>query len=509
MLIIVLIIIVIFLLFLSPKKQFGGDDRQLTYAIYPPLEFEDTGCEPGKMITKEKYAFNCFSFDMSYEFINDKAKNPNNAIKLKKGNFDARYGDGTDIREFANVLRKYGFRKNYSADYVNFSYNAPFFGNGLPHVRDTHPIFRNLKSSLKNKLADTRELDRRDIFANHTKYVPWAQKIPANFDREKLFNDLATKLEFGGNIYIVKLENTMKQSGIYLAENLQNLTEILQKPDVAAKGGIISQYIKNPLLAKDGRKVTFRKMILAQYYHGILKFYVFRDYVRVFTSMAPYKQSDWLNRDIHITGNIAPDQQPRIIFPGDFDLNAEQAEKIQNNINIAALECANLIKDKINIYHDGNEYVAYQAIGVDVLIENNPEFSPWILEMNRIPGFHRYGPLEGWNEYNKAFSAKYYNWVFNTVIGPVFGVGDRIAPDMMAKSDSSGELRQYFDELKNLYAIKTGELAWQIYDYDKNIGLLEYNETKGKIIHMDPRIKSEYPNIEKYCSALLKAYGKK
>lgn len=161
------------------------------------------------------------------------------------------------------------------------------------------------------------------------------------------------------------------------------------------RGAIVSRYITNPMLSKDGRKCHFRPYIMLRSWDKC----VISPFALFITALLPYENKDFNNPNIHDSHLSKTDR---------VDLISDEA--IISKIKGVCQPLMDVLDQQyLTMYIEAQ--FGYQIFAPDVLFDDNG--NAYILEVNTTPG---QGDLtkEGIVEYENIFS----EWEFNNGILP-------------------------------------------------------------------------------------------
>jgi len=285
-----------------------------------------------------------------------------------------------------------------------------------------NPKFFAQRASLKNLLDNHRMVtEKTQLFyaiKNHSpagvKYIPYTILLSQLGDHHKLFENNKT--------YVLK-KNKGRQAGIKLVNSQEGLNAAIKELNLSTnkkhkdEDGILSEYISNPLTI-DGKKFHIRVYFIVYIRWGITYCAPFDQY-RIYTAATQYKKDDFLDKNIHISG------------VGDKTTKRYYYEDVKPFINEATMKefeeclrqvCNGMIVSGMKPFSEADS--AYHTFGADILLTDDNK--AYLLEINRRPGFTQLGEKEGWDEYNKDFSYKYFSFIMDYIILPYFGLAKHI-----------------------------------------------------------------------------------
>jgi len=215
---------------------------------------------------------------------------------------------------------------------------------------------------------------------------------------------------------ILKKLNVSRQKGVKLIMSKDDYYKA--KKELGIKyDGAISEYITNSLTV-DGKKFHLRVHFLLSVINGITRC-IAHDELHIVTAKEKYKQDDWLNPNIHLSGGQYTEK--RYTYPDDVDIGDK--ELLTKNVNLCIeVTCMALSMSNVTNFEETN--VGYYIYGADIMIDSNA--NAYILEINRRPGFGPYG--FGFREKKEAeafterFSHSIFSFILHTTIFPYFGI---------------------------------------------------------------------------------------
>ena len=360
--------------------------------------------------------------------------------------------DGLDYTVLKKLLNSWFRELPNNSPYADLSWGVYDIG-----IKSFSKDFYVQKANLKSifNASDTNKFTNKHLLPftakNYNKNL--LQFLPTS----QLLTDVKST---NGEILIVKAGVDFGQYGIQVITNDKELHEAKKKFNPHKT--IVSKYIKNPLLWK-GKKFHLRPFILVYYnalsdravgdafsdravgdafsnqatasqdQHTIplhshykrppaktgIQCFVYHTYHRVLTARQDYKQSDWLNSEIHLSGGKNTVTNT-LNWPDGFDLPEELMIKCKHSLNKCIHEICTLIEEVYpKPYSESNS--AFELFGPDIMIDDTGK--AWLLEINKKCGFGRLNidEPELWDAYNKKRSLHFFSWVLNTVVIKYFG----------------------------------------------------------------------------------------
>ena len=215
----------------------------------------------------------------------------------------------------------------------------------------------------------------------------------------------------------MKKKNTSHQEGVRIINSRENYYKYKKELNIKNNNGIISKFITNPLTV-EGKKFHLRVFFLLSVMSGIVRCVSYGVYF-VVTAKEKYKQSDWLNPEIHISGGSTTDK--RYNFPADIDW-VDEDNKTKTIISLEECKktiCLILVKSD-PIKHNKQNNGEYQLLGADILLSDDNK--AYILEINRRPGFQIFQEKKNWVLHNKEFSHNLFSFILSNTVFPYFGL---------------------------------------------------------------------------------------
>ncbi len=166
----------------------------------------------------------------------------------------------------------------------------------------------------------------------------------------------------GKDIFIVKQRGSSGQEGVYLAETAKEYNAALDK--CAKTGGVVQEYIKNPLLSR-GKKMHLRVYMAAYITGGIVRVYYASDASKIMTAKKKYIASNWSDRDIHISGGAFTSEF--LDWPRDIDCTWLEACTAQESLGEAMAGLARALA--ATLYKYPEVAAGFHVFGVDVMFK--------------------------------------------------------------------------------------------------------------------------------------------
>jgi D-alanine-D-alanine ligase-like ATP-grasp enzyme len=240
-------------------------------------------------------------------------------------------------------------------------------------------LFDNSKIIITNKF---------NLYDNFKKYYPeecnefMAASWPLNeFIENTTLKNRISKLN---EVFIIRPAGTGAFSGrdIYIVNNLKELTNAVGNLKKYEKV-LISEYITNPLLL-EGKKFHVRIYFMITLIKRLFATRIF-DFYEIFTADKKYKQTDWIDKDIHDTH--ARGNTEELIFPMDIT-NSKMRDNFKNKYIPKIKDCltivSKIIDGKINHYSQTEN--AFEIFGCDFLITETGQVI--LMEINDRVGYN-------------------------------------------------------------------------------------------------------------------------
>jgi hypothetical protein len=240
-----------------------------------------------------------------------------------------------------------------------------------------------------NILADSKNIitNKANLYTNFKKYYPneCNQYMAASWQLKDFIKNasLVDRIKSKKDVFIIRPAGIGAFSGkdifvVYNDITLKNAIENTRKYNNV----LISEYITNPLLFEN-KKFHVRIYFLVSIINNKLNSRIF-DFYEIFTAEKPYKNSDWLNKDIHDTHARGNDEE--LIFPMDNkDLKLKNAftntyiPKIKNCLKLVS----KFIDGQVKPYPQAEN--AFEIFGCDFLIKDNGDIV--LMEINDKVGY--------------------------------------------------------------------------------------------------------------------------
>jgi hypothetical protein len=330
---------------------------------------------------------------------------------------------GLEYSILHKLLKKYNFEQSKNSEWVNLSIGIP--NNKLKKNPTAYnPKFYEQQTAIKNVLdKHSCFLNKSELYKTIKKLIPIGiQFLPKSYTPEEFENSFLKK-EFN-TPYILKKDRSNQQLGVKIIKTKEEYFKEKKALQIV-NNAIISEYINNPLTI-EGKKFHLRIHFLISVISGITRCYT-NDFYHILTAKLPYKNDDWLNDDIHLTGGNTTMQ--RYEYPDDLTKcdgvqNEEDIETIIKNVN----ECVHVINMALsmsNVKNYSESDAGYQIYGADVLITKN--FHAYIIEINSTPGYGANGfgvrnDKKKEDEFKIKISENMFLFELNNVIFPYFGL---------------------------------------------------------------------------------------
>ena len=345
-------------------------------------------------------------------------------------------GNGLNYSILRQLLKSDGitFVEKPITDKVHISFGSyGGFANKKSNALNLNPEFYKQHASIKNVLdghsgfinkTELYETIRRLIPAG-IKYIPLTYTIKEFENLLKMGKKDSNKqpLRSERGLYevskmklaILKKNFSCRQQGVKVVESMEDYYKAKKELGIK-EDGAISEYISN-CLTIDGKKFHLRVYFLLSVISGITRCTAHNEY-RIRTAKDKYKHGDWLNPDIHISGGHTTDT--RYKFPDDLVKmeNINQELLLEKLHPFLSAMCLALASSGVKNYPESD--AGYQLYGADVLITTDLDF--YLIEINKHPGFNKYGQNDGWEEYINKFSIHFFYFILSSVVLPYFGL---------------------------------------------------------------------------------------
>jgi GNAT superfamily N-acetyltransferase len=390
---------------------------------------------------------------------------------------------------------------------VNISFGSfGGFSNKKSNNLNLSPEFYKQSASIKNVLdGHSGFVNKIELYATIKRLIPNGIKyIPTTYTVSEfsIFQNLNKSKDSLGKAFpkgedslgkafpkglaILKKNFSCKQQGVRIIESMSDYYKAKKELDIK-EDGIISEYITNPLLL-DGKKIHLRIYYLLSIISGITKCSAYHEY-RIYISEEKYVKGDWLNPKIHISGVSGKLINRRYYWPDDISAHYDIKHINKQLSEFNNVVCMALASSGVKNYSESN--AGYQLYGADVLLTDT--FDPYLLEINKHPGFSQFGESTGWDEYIKSFSTNFFQFILSNTAFSYLGLCKQ--PPAMVAFIGNGVLSQFGEILLKcklipiIYAAKAEiAAAKQIHFYDTisyeavykecspyNIFLIEYS----------------------------------
>ena len=359
---------------------------------------------------------------------------------------------GLDYNILKHDLAQYNFHEEPLTKHVHVSFGSlsskDIYGNDKLHMVNGKlqwwdPLFLQQKAVIKNTLGGHKSLNEKiKLYETIKKLVPIGIKyIPKSYTiiEFELIIDNSIISQNKNRIYILKKNKLNQQKGIRVFSDKREYYEIKKELNIKPHNAIIMEYITNPALTIDDKKFHLRMYVLLSIESGIKRCYI-HDKYEILTAGEKYQKNNWLNKKIHISCNSTTSREYK--FPNDI------ANKIDNTkFNEFKKTLAFAISFNDSIIYKEND-VGYYIYGVDVLITDDNHFL--ILEFNSGNSTGHGCPkgIKGTPEcdkFEKENSKKYFSFILNSTVFPVFGIKRRPIP--MVEVCDHGVLSPFFNIL--------------------------------------------------------------
>jgi len=373
----------------------------------------------------------------TYQKLYNDDKKQNNDNKNHNGSYTMTYtisgeDNGLDYSQLRMLLKKFHFIEKPVTSVVDISFGTfgTFYLRGqLIKNVSYDPKFYRQRAKIKNVLRNYENfVDKSKLYNTVKKILPSGMKyLPKSYNSEE-FEKMLKNSKYP---VIVKKDNSGQQKGVvlvtskeeyYLAKDKLHKLEIESSKIKNKKPNYditISEYITNPLLL-DGKKFHLRiHFLLSIFPNGVPRCIICnKNNEMILTAKEKYKNEDWKNTDIHLTGGHST--LHRYKWPNDIrEAYPDNFETIKNNLNACnQFICSLIAASDVKKYPEC--YAGYYIFGADVMLDDN--FHPYILEINDKPGFGKYGEDIGWEEYIKNYSFHLFSFILNNVIFPFFRI---------------------------------------------------------------------------------------
>lgn len=205
-------------------------------------------------------------------------------------------------------------------------------------------------------------------------------------------------------------------NGISVVFNTQQLEDAKRKVLKQWKEGIISRYIRKPLLFK-GLKFHFRCYILVSSWGTYIPY----PRADILTASKPYVDDSYLDTEIHDSHGKSTLKD--CFFPEDIDdpdlVVGETAsgekitkrQKIQQVLDLVMDKIIFAIKQKCALNPYSESQNGYELLAPDVMLDE--DYNPFLLEVNSRVGF---GAVKGVNEYYHDWERGFLDWEYENTL---------------------------------------------------------------------------------------------
>lgn len=322
---------------------------------------------------------------------------------------------GLDNRQFRKLLNDNGFVEVDLASkpsYVDFIFLEQNRGG---YNKDTYGIRNKVRNLLENSKSIVS--DKEILYSAFVKYYPelaknymaetWHMKELNALPKDKviIMKPVGRNACSGKDVFVIDTPEYFQQVKIYLNKY---------------ESAIASEYIANPLLFH-GRKFHLRVYLMVRT-HPTYEYYIFPR-ARIMTAKAPYKNSDYKNKDIHDTHLASTEKD--YWFPQDLAAiySREYTDYIEQQINVVGTAVGEILRLVAKPYEESQ--AAFEIFGMDILV--NDKLVIKLLEVNEKVGFgscditpdfdREKGP---WTPEFSEFSSQLFQWIFEKSLNPLF-----------------------------------------------------------------------------------------
>lgn len=237
--------------------------------------------------------------------------------------------------------------------------------------------------------------------------------------------------------YILRPIDSFAGAGIKYINNIDDLHKAIEyynntknyRHHIYGNNVIASEYISNPLLFRS-KKCQLRLYYVISLINGVFNSFLL-DFGRIITASESFDMNLPFTINKHDTHFKSTKDD--YLFPKDFT-----SENINNNINDKIIKelfnkiksicsvISQIIKNEKNKLLYPNEKNMYYLFGLDIMVRDNLE--PVFIELNEQPSL-----LFRKNTIRNLFSKKYYDWINDIILEPLFKYND---PMIARKHDS-------------------------------------------------------------------------
>jgi len=366
---VLIIILALVLLIIANKNAYyntyyGGkhiDSIKLTYSI----NGEDSGLDYSQLRKVLSENTNCHSNIITFVEVSKETKN----VHLSIGGFDE--------KQF-NERGKSAYAESFLLQHAS-----------LKNLLDQHRTLTE-KTQLYYTMQNNIPLG--------TKYLPYTSILSNIPDLKTLFKN--------NDIYVLKI-NKSRQSGIKVITSESELNSAMAELGAKKNAAIISKYITNPLTI-EGKKFHMRGYFLVYIRWGITYCKYIDDLQLILTAEEQYRQTDWLNEKIHLSGG----KFTKKIYTWEKDIKSIinrtallEFEKFKKTISQA------IVLTGIRPFEEADS--GYHILCADILFTD--DHNVYLLEINRRGSFQH-------PSVDANFSYRLFSFIANYIIFPYFGL---------------------------------------------------------------------------------------
>lgn len=245
-----------------------------------------------------------------------------------------------------------------------------------------------------------------------------------------------------GEVLILKRAGGWHRRGVEVVDSDAALAAYKERE---GSDGVACDYVRDPLLCR-GRKFHLRVYLLAYAGAGLARAHVNPE-VQVLTAAEPYRQGDWGDARVHLSGSEGTDRF--YAWPGDIDAPPEVIARAEAGLFEAMRAVAAALGREAAPYPESG--AAFEPIGSDVMF--GADGRAWLLEANDKIG-HQWDPSVGRPQ--EAYSADFFRWVFAAAVLPHFGLGGLPPPGYVGPAATGPPPSDPFFPLPPLWAGPAG-----------------------------------------------------
>jgi hypothetical protein len=272
----------------------------------------------------------------------------------------------------------------------------------------------NTRCYIMNLLNDNKNIicDKSNLYKNFKKYYPadcikymaesW--NLTEFIANPKLLNRIQNN-----EVFIIRPVNSFSGKDIYVVENLSQLNSVKVNLLRKYQTVLISKYITNSLLL-DNRKFHVRIYFLVGVIENTFVTKIL-DFYEIFSAKKAYKNSNFLDKDIHDTHSSSSDKD--ILYPFDIidsniynDFESTYIPKIKDCL----LLVSKFIKGRVAPYTQAKN--AFEIFGCDFLITEDGNIV--LMEINDRVG---YGTISF--KYRIKFSKTFFDFLIEYIFDPI------------------------------------------------------------------------------------------